>query len=317
MTSLIGPVIVDVSQVEHQIKKSLVIRLTNFKLSTIGHLAIQEAYKELIQNQQRNELILNDIGTCVRDKKNILVLTDRIEHLEHLKNDIRTLTDHVFIVHGKMAFKEKLAFSKTLKMASDGFVILATGKYIGEGFDDDRLDTLFLTMPFRWRGTSQQYIGRLNRRKTGKEEICVYDYADVQSRFFASMYLERLKGYKQMAFNITSSIDMVSAIYHPSDFQKKLTDDLNKAHDIVFIIKKASQERLDQLVGLCSKKPVIYAGTEMISNMIVIDREFIWCGSINPFVYAHKKDDDIMRYEDSLLANQMIDEATRNDSLIN
>src|SRR5690606_17273180 len=151
-------------------------------------------YKEIIDNQDRNEVILNDIKVLIEQKKNILILTDRIDHLDFLKSEIKKYTETLLCIHGQMTNKERTQFHHELEYVNDGFVILSTGKYIGEGFDNNRLDTLLLTMPFRWRGTLQQYIGRLSRLKTGKNEISVYDYADIQSKFFSSMYLERLKG---------------------------------------------------------------------------------------------------------------------------
>ena len=73
-------------------------------------------------------------------------------------------------------------------------MILATGSYIGEGFDDARLDTLFLTMPISWRGTLQQYVGRLHRLHDGKKVVQVYDYVDAGVSMLARMFEKRLKG---------------------------------------------------------------------------------------------------------------------------
>jgi len=81
-------------------------------------------------------------------------------------------------------------------------VIIATGKYIGEGFDDSRLDTLFLAMPISWKGTLQQYAGRLHRIHQGKEEVQIYDFVDDDSPIFAAMYRKRLKGYSDMGYEI-------------------------------------------------------------------------------------------------------------------
>ena len=79
-------------------------------------------------------------------------------------------------------------------------IILATGKYLGEGFHLPSLDTLFLAFPFSWRGMLIQYTGRLNRASSGKNEIRVYDYVDEKVPVLAGMYRKRLKGYKSLGF---------------------------------------------------------------------------------------------------------------------
>src|SRR5438445_2818845 len=81
-------------------------------------------------------------------------------------------------------------------------VILATGSYIGEGFDDARLDTLFLAMPISWKGTLQQYVGRLHRLHDGKRLVQVYDYVDPNVPMLARMYERRLKGYGAIGYTV-------------------------------------------------------------------------------------------------------------------
>ena len=83
----------------------------------------------------------------------------------------------------------------------DSRVILATGSYIGEGFDDARLDTLFLAMPISWKGTLQQYVGRLHRLHN-KRFVQVYDYVDHGVPMLAKMYERRLKGYSAIGYAI-------------------------------------------------------------------------------------------------------------------
>ena len=82
-------------------------------------------------------------------------------------------------------------------------MIIATGKYIGEGFDDSRLDTLFLTMPISWKGVLQQYAGRLHRAHDNKTEVVIYDYIDMNEPMLANMYRKRLKGYEGMGYVIS------------------------------------------------------------------------------------------------------------------
>ena len=81
-------------------------------------------------------------------------------------------------------------------------MLLATGRYIGEGFDDARLDTLFLTLPVSWRGTIAQYVGRLHRLHDGKREVRVYDYADLKVPMLARMFDRRCRGYEAVGYTI-------------------------------------------------------------------------------------------------------------------
>jgi superfamily II DNA or RNA helicase len=83
-------------------------------------------------------------------------------------------------------------------------VILATGSYIGEGFDDARLDTLFLAMPVSWKGTLQQYVGRLHRIHHNKKKVLVYDYVDANSFMLARMFKRRLTGYEAIGYSVTT-----------------------------------------------------------------------------------------------------------------
>ena len=175
ITAMIGPVIMEVSSDSKNLKRLLTTRLTGFKISGIDELSITDAYQKLYENKERNEMILTDIKNAHDMKKNVLVLTDRMSHIHILEKAIKSFTNQLLIVHGKLKAKEKSIFNESLKSKKEPFIILATGKYIGEGFDDDRLDT-FLTMPFRWRGTLQQYVGRLNRTRQDMKYkfICGY-----------------------------------------------------------------------------------------------------------------------------------------------
>jgi very-short-patch-repair endonuclease len=86
--------------------------------------------------------------------------------------------------------------------ADEERVLLATGHYLGEGFDDTRLDTLFLTLPISWRGTIAQYAGRLHRLHEGKKEVRIYDYADLNVPMLARMFDKRCKGYEAIGYSI-------------------------------------------------------------------------------------------------------------------
>jgi superfamily II DNA or RNA helicase len=138
-----------------------------------------------------------------------LILTERKEHLEFLAAELRRDVPNVIVMHGGMGKKQRAALDEQLRAipSSEQRVILATGRYAGEGFDDSRLDTLFLAMPISWRGTLQQYVGRLHRAHVGKHEVCVYDYADTNVSVLARMLSKRMKGYGVMGYTVERDAD--------------------------------------------------------------------------------------------------------------
>src|SRR5580704_1195 len=102
-----------------------------------------------------------------------------------------------------MSAAERKSSEDALRVPNDHErLILATGRYIGEGFDDQRLDTLFLTMPISWKGTLAQYVGRLHRKHDGKTEVLVVDYVDEKVPVLARMAAKRRSGYRALGYAI-------------------------------------------------------------------------------------------------------------------
>ena len=117
-----------------------------------------------------------------------------------LKDEIQ----NVIVLRGGMSKKQRQEVAKQLETIPDTEerLVISTGRYIGEGFDDPRLDTLFLATPISWKGTLQQYVGRLHRLHEEKREVIVYDYADENVAVLRGMYEKRKKGYKSMGYQI-------------------------------------------------------------------------------------------------------------------
>jgi len=188
-------------------------RFTNFHIAAenakLSKSSIQNYYSEMVQAEARNLLIVSDVRSAVKEGRTPLVLSDRIEHLKLLKNYLKDASLHVIVITGKGTQKQKKEQLEALNKvpASESLVVLATGKYAGEGFDDPRLDTLMLAMPFSWKGTLAQYCGRLHRNFAGKEEVLIYDYVDFRIHVFDHMYRNRLKGYKQLGYTIKPDSD--------------------------------------------------------------------------------------------------------------
>ena len=142
-----------------------------------------------MRDEARNQLIVADLVHSLEAGRSPLLLTNRTEHLQHFAVLMRERTKHVFVLQGGMGKKQRQAVAAALAAVpgDERRVILATGSYIGEGFDDVRLDTLFLAMPISWKGTLQQYVGRLHRLHDNKREVQVYDYVDTQVPMLARM----------------------------------------------------------------------------------------------------------------------------------
>ncbi len=160
---------------------------------------------EALRNEDaRNEMICADVLSAVREGRSPLLLTERIEHVLCLAQRLSDEIPHVITLQGGIGRKELQGALDSLAHIPDtvGRVILATGRYIGEGFDDPRLDTLFLTLPVSWRGTISQYVGRLHRLHGGKREVRVYDYADLNVPMLARMFDKRCRGYESLGYTI-------------------------------------------------------------------------------------------------------------------
>jgi len=170
--------------------------------------AIQDIYAALIVSQERNDLIIRDLQQALSSGRSPLVLTSRTEHLDYLAGRLRGLCSHVFILRGGRGAKERKGLAESLAAVpwDEPRVILATGSYLGEGFDDPRLDTLLLAMPISWKGTLQQYVGRLHRLHDNKSEVHVYDYADVMVPMLARMFKKRLAGYSALGYTVAELV---------------------------------------------------------------------------------------------------------------
>ena len=178
-------------------------RPTDFNTREAG---IQDLYAGLAKDAARNEQILNDILDAVERGRSPLLLTGRTEHLAVFERGLSAKVKHVLVLKGGLGVKRRKAIRQQLAEIpeSESRVILATGSYIGEGFDDARLDTLFLAMPISWKGTLQQYVGRLHRLHDAKKVVQVYDYVDANVRMLARMYERRMRGYADMGYQIGS-----------------------------------------------------------------------------------------------------------------
>jgi len=161
-------------------------------------------YEALMNDEKRNKLICEDVINALNTGRFPLVLTERTDHLQNLAEQLCPENAQVIILQGGMGKKARQAAADHMAAnpTGSGQVLLATGKYIGEGFDHPRLDTLFLALPVSWRGTIAQYVGRLHRLYEGKREVRVYDYADLNVPVLAKMFDRRCRGYEAVGYSI-------------------------------------------------------------------------------------------------------------------
>ncbi len=185
----------------------VIVRRTGFRMPA-GDVnikpAITDFYAAIIADEKRNDLIFDDVLKALENKKSPVLITERKEHLGYLAERLSRFARNVIVMKGGMGLKQRKTILE--KLASipghEERLILATGRYLGEGFDDPRLDTLFLTMPISWRGTLAQYAGRLHRLYDSKTEVIIYDYVDADIPMIQRMFNKRLKGYRTLGYEV-------------------------------------------------------------------------------------------------------------------
>jgi superfamily II DNA or RNA helicase len=185
---------------EHKV----VPRYTSFQLPTqMPSPSIQTIYQLLVENEKRNELIIDDLLKCLDQGRSPILLAERTAHVEYFEKKLEKFAKNVIVLRGGMGKKQREELRQRIANIPDSEerVFIATGKLIGEGFDDARLDTLFLVHPISWKGSLQQYAGRLDRSHANKQDVQIYDYVDIQVPVLMSMYKKRIKGYRAMGYS--------------------------------------------------------------------------------------------------------------------
>jgi superfamily II DNA or RNA helicase len=160
-------------------------------------------YGALAADEGRNALIVGDVLAALEAGRHPVLLTERRDHLERLRGCLEGSVPNLVVLRGGMSSGERRAADAAMQACNDGArLVLATGRYLGEGFDDPRLDTLFLTMPISWKGTLAQYVGRLHREHRDKSEVVVHDYVDAAVPALTRMAAKRQAGYRGLGYII-------------------------------------------------------------------------------------------------------------------
>lgn len=326
----------------------LIPRFTSYNSILEDRLSIATLYKYLSEDEIRNNLIVEDICKAVNTGRTPIILTNRTAHVSVLAEKLKATIKNVISLTGAGTTREKREAMQRLQTIPDSeqLVIVATGKYVGEGFDYPRLDTLFLALPISWKGLLTQYAGRLHREYEGKKDVRIYDYIDIHEPICDSMYRKRLKGYAAIGYktintaqptlfdninDISSSI-ADNQIFNGSTFYRPYTSDLTKAkrsivifspklyrteqNPLVTLLKELAQQGIEILITTAteneqtafiqSKGLSVKVKPKLSLYTTIIDKEVVWYGSINTLGYA-SKDDNMIKVTDIYLANELIE----------
>ena len=325
----------------------LIPRFTSYNSILEDRLSIATLYKYLSEDEIRNNLIVEDICKAVNTGRTPIILTNRTAHVSVLAEKLKATIKNVISLTGIGTTREKREAMQRLQTIPDSeqLVIVATGKYVGEGFDYPRLDTLFLALPISWKGLLTQYAGRLHREYEGKKDVRIYDYIDIHEPICDSMYRKRLKGYAAIGYktintaqptlfdhinDISSSI-AENQIFNGSTFYRPYTSDLTKAkrsivisspklyrtekNPLVTLLKELAQQGIEILITTAAEnEQTVFIQSKGLSVKVkpklslyttIIDKEVVWYGSINTLGYA-SKDDNMIKVTDIYLANELI-----------
>lgn len=211
------------------------------RLISSTNLRVNEANKAIIENEQRNNQIILDVESCLQKGRTPIVLTKYKKHAELLYKKLQEKADHVYLLQGGGNRKIKEDMRQQMRAVSkdETVVLVAIDKYVGEGFNFPRLDTMMLTMPVAAEGNIEQFAGRLHRDYETKKDVIIYDYVDLHIRVLEKMYHKRLRAYKKIGYsicnNISSEKQEAGSIFDMNNFEDVYKRDLLEANKEIII----------------------------------------------------------------------------------
>ncbi len=336
------------SQIQKQsFRRYLIPRFTSYRSVTDDKLSFPVIQNSLAEDEVRNSLIVDDVRKAVESGRTPIVLTGIKQHVDLLGEKLKPYAKNVIQLTGAGTAKEKRETLQRLQEipADEPLVIVATGQYVGEGFDYPRLDTLFLALPISWKGRLEQYAGRLHRENEEKKDVRIYDYIDIHEPICNSMYHKRLRayvaiGYQTIQLGQPSLFDEISElpttsednqIYNGKTYYKSLGKDIREAkHSIIIsspklyrvnnnrlltLLKEQSANGIDITV-ITSKEDEQYndlasSGLHVIAYSglsictVIIDKSLVWYGSVNVFGYP-SEEDNMIKLKDAKLAIELL-----------
>lgn len=317
-------------------KKVIIPRYTNARI--LNKISSSTEMNDILyKDKARNYLIFRDIHQEYRNGSKIIVLSERIAHLELLKEMLDNVIDNVYILHSKMKSKEQRKVLDEVRTLNDEpFVLLATSsEKIGEGFDLPVLDTMFLLLHISSENRVEQYTGRIEREYKDKEIVKVYDYVDMQINMAKAMFHKRLKKYQKQGYVIEENnqeITVDNILYSYKQFNQKVKEDIEHARKeiiifsyganieqfqsyyvllqkqyergvkLYFVVNKDIEEDvLNYMEGLGGN--VIY--TTHNKHLVLIDKELVWNCSDDLFD-SSSNESYYTRHIDSKLCEEII-----------
>ncbi|MCM1067492.1 MAG: DEAD/DEAH box helicase family protein [Muribaculaceae bacterium] len=326
-------------QEQQTFQRLLIPRFTSYRniSDDNGYTAIAQSLSE---DESRNRLIIDDVRKVLGEGRSPIILTGLTSHVDYLAEECRKICPNVIRLVGNDSAKAKRQEMERLKSIPDTepLVVVATGKYVGEGFDLPRLDTLMLALPVSWKGLIAQYTGRLHRDYPGKSEVRIYDYIDLRVPICDSMYKKRLHGYKAVGYSVAVVNDHIFAerttetIFDSENFEQAFHSDLATAkRSIVISINRLRWNRTPKIIDLlaaCMLRGVSVTiilneigyceaelqsmGTHIIHrsdnkmNCAVIDQRLGWYGSVN-LIGRSVPDTNVIRMQSSDFANALLE----------
>lgn len=325
----------------------LIPRFTSYR-SLNTDKGIATIYRDLAENEIRNAQIIRDVVKALQQGRCPIILTERREHVLHLQERLSGHCKNIITLFGTASQKERRETLERLESipSNESLLIIATGKYVGEGFDYPRLDSLFLALPIAWKGKVAQYAGRLHRNYPGKSEVQIYDYVDIHIPVLERMYQKRVKGYAAIGYKI--KIDSApktepDLIYDGKTFYSSYCQDIRTASKEILIVSPFMRKgRITQLmrflteavlngisVTVVTRPPEDFKkkdcetveknistlqeyGAKVVTKsgfhqkFTVIDGEVMWYGSVN-FLSFGISEESIMRFTNADIAGQLMD----------
>lgn len=327
-------------QVQQSFRRVLIPRFTSHRNLKADGGNYAQVIDELTDNESRNKLIIDDVASNLAEGRTPIILTARTAHVDLLAEECRQICPNVFRLVGNDSAKTKREVMEQLSLvpADEPLVVVATGKYVGEGFDLPRLDTLMLALPVSWKGLIAQYTGRLHRNYPGKSETRIYDYIDLRVPICDSMYRKRLHGYKAVGYSIAIANEglfaepTVETIFDATTFERPFHEDVSKArHSIIISTIRLRWNRTPRIIELLATASLRGVSLTIIISEIghreselqamgfrilhsptckmqcaVIDQHIGWYGSVN-LVGHSLADASVIRMATSEFATILLD----------
>ena len=329
----------------------IIPRFTAFRTAA-EEKGVAALYNALAEDERRNLLIVRDVRQALAQGRSPILLTERREHVERLAALLAPSCPNVITMYGTASAKLRRETMERLAAVppTEPLAVIATGKYVGEGFDCPRLDTLFLALPVAWKGTVAQYAGRLHRNYPGKDEVQVYDYVDIHVPMLEGMYQKRLKAYAAIGYHIRADAETPltkDLIFDGKSFYPVYCQDLRHAEREILIVSPfMSKTRLQKLTKVLAE-PIMNGvrvtavtrpqedlpprdrkavpenvkylesyGVRVVfragfhQKFTAIDGRLAWYGSVN-FLSFGKSEESVMRLESPAIAGELIDSVTK------